>query len=367
MLSGVKWQAYVVRRTLAFSCLASLACGFVFGESVLDADATNVLAAVSAQYSHVTNVSCTVRREVAVDEHRGEMVSKVVWARGDKLSVRTLSPETGFTVIDGKKVWHRGGRDKKWTSTDLSDQSPSQVANMRSIPASPEENLAPLDPATAADIAADGDGVARVVTFKFIGEAQDGRSAELRIAEDGRMLSLDIFAPGDTRTLLSSTRFLGAFEAMPGTWLYRRFETEVNSDDGRLVIKSRFDDIRVNGFIPTDTFDKDSYSSVTHGNRIAPNVESARTGMPSPAKQAIWFYRTFVGPAIGSRCALEPSCSRYFLEACDRHGVLGLPMIADRFVREPVASASDKWVQGSNGGLKHPDPVSDHDFWMAAK
>ena len=77
------------------------------------------------------------------------------------------------------------------------------------------------------------------------------------------------------------------------------------------------------------------------------------------------FYKFAVGPALGSRCALEPSCSHYYLEASRKHGILGIPMVADRFVREPVASASDRWVRNAEGALKHPDPVSDHDGWFS--
>lgn len=77
------------------------------------------------------------------------------------------------------------------------------------------------------------------------------------------------------------------------------------------------------------------------------------------------FYHFAVGPALGSRCALVPSCSRYFLEASRKHGLLGIPMITDRFVREPVASSSDRWVRDDKGALKHPDPVSDHDWWFS--
>jgi putative component of membrane protein insertase Oxa1/YidC/SpoIIIJ protein YidD len=104
--------------------------------------------------------------------------------------------------------------------------------------------------------------------------------------------------------------------------------------------------------------------------------EDGRKGAPRAAGTArpalfprmiVGFYRACIGPAIGSRCALEPSCSRYFLEASKRHGWLGVPMIADRFVREPVASASDRWVQNAAGEPRHPDPVDDHDFWMETR
>ena len=100
----------------------------------------------------------------------------------------------------------------------------------------------------------------------------------------------------------------------------------------------------------------------------------ARAAKPAPsggiggwlARRVVGFYRTFVGPAIGARCALEPSCSRYFVLASRKHGLLGVPMTADRFVREPVVSAPDRpWVRNAEGAWRHPDPVEDHDWWFS--
>ena len=83
------------------------------------------------------------------------------------------------------------------------------------------------------------------------------------------------------------------------------------------------------------------------------------------ARRVVGFYRIFVGPAIGSRCALEPSCSQYFLQTTRKHGLVGIPMTADRFVREPVVSAPGRpVVRNAAGELRHPDPVSDHDWWF---
>ena len=83
------------------------------------------------------------------------------------------------------------------------------------------------------------------------------------------------------------------------------------------------------------------------------------------AAGVVGFYRFFVGPAIGDRCVLEPSCSRYYLEASRKHGILGVPMVADRFVREPVESNSPRHIRMPNGSWRHPDPVSDHDWWFS--
>ncbi|MBQ7667201.1 MAG: membrane protein insertion efficiency factor YidD, partial [Kiritimatiellae bacterium] len=101
--------------------------------------------------------------------------------------------------------------------------------------------------------------------------------------------------------------------------------------------------------------------------------DPARPAQPGSGKSAgsrlaravVAFYRFAVSPAIGQRCSLTPSCSQYFLEASRKHGLLGIPMITDRFVREPVVSAPDRpLVRDGAGRWRHPDPVEDHDWWF---
>ena len=82
------------------------------------------------------------------------------------------------------------------------------------------------------------------------------------------------------------------------------------------------------------------------------------------ARAVVRFYRGFIASAIGARCVLEPSCSQYFLDASRKHGILGIPMIADRFVREPPESHSDRLIRTKNGQWRHYDPVEDHDWWF---
>ncbi|HRT06494.1 MAG TPA: membrane protein insertion efficiency factor YidD [Kiritimatiellia bacterium] len=87
-----------------------------------------------------------------------------------------------------------------------------------------------------------------------------------------------------------------------------------------------------------------------------------------PGRWIVAFYRAQIGPAIGSRCDLQPSCSEYFLQASRAHGWLGVPIMADRFVREPsVVSAREKPVAMPDGRVRFADPVSDHDRWLKGK
>ncbi len=86
-----------------------------------------------------------------------------------------------------------------------------------------------------------------------------------------------------------------------------------------------------------------------------------------PGKWIVSFYRAVVAPAIGARCSLVPSCSQYFRQASDRHGLLAFPIIADRLVREPSENTRQDNIAMIGGLERHKDPLSDHDWWLTSK
>ncbi len=86
-----------------------------------------------------------------------------------------------------------------------------------------------------------------------------------------------------------------------------------------------------------------------------------------PALWAIALYRSQIGPAIGSRCSLTPSCSQYASEALKTYGARGMAMAGDRLVREPDVVAAKSKTVVIKGRLKCSDPLSDHTFWMKGK
>lgn len=97
--------------------------------------------------------------------------------------------------------------------------------------------------------------------------------------------------------------------------------------------------------------------------RATPRADRVDGGA-KPAEWIVSFYRAQIGPAIGHRCSLEPSCSAYFLEASRAHGPLGVPLIGDRLVREPdvVKYAEDPIER--NGRTLYRDPLDRHTDWM---
>jgi putative component of membrane protein insertase Oxa1/YidC/SpoIIIJ protein YidD len=86
---------------------------------------------------------------------------------------------------------------------------------------------------------------------------------------------------------------------------------------------------------------------------------------PKAPNWIVRFYRAQISPAIGNRCTLDPSCSEYYHQAHEKHGLKAIPMVADRFFREPEVNQQKKDpVVTKNGQIRYRDPVEDHDFWM---
>lgn len=86
------------------------------------------------------------------------------------------------------------------------------------------------------------------------------------------------------------------------------------------------------------------------------------TGLPG--KWIIAFYRSQIRPVLGSRCSLSPSCSEYARQAFSRFGLVGFPMIADRFFREPGVVAEAARPVLKDGKTLFEDPLDDHVWWQ---
>jgi len=81
-----------------------------------------------------------------------------------------------------------------------------------------------------------------------------------------------------------------------------------------------------------------------------------------PAQWVILLYQTQIGPAIGQRCSLLPSCSRYAQQALKKYGIWGIGFIGDRMIREPDVVAQKLKPEIIDGRVKYHDPLNEHDF-----
>ena len=241
-------------RSTAGALLFLAASASAEGPDVLSAPAADLLAAAAASRAAVTNLACTVRRQLAAGG--GELVSRVVWARGGRLGVETLSPEPRRVVVDGEWAWTKSPDDKEPRRVPFDGQSPAQKANALCVPASPEETLSALDPASAADRPVPESPWARQTAFRFLGAPPDAPGRALVSFDgEGRVRAVDLFSDADLRWRVASHSFDAPVEVLPGVWLFARTTAETVVDGKPVALTTRYDGLRANQPLDPDAFD----------------------------------------------------------------------------------------------------------------
>ena len=99
---------------------------------------------------------------------------------------------------------------------------------------------------------------------------------------------------------------------------------------------------------------------------IAKNNNSYQTAekQTDPVVYPIKFFNKYISGADGNRCQMYPSCSKYCIEAFNKHGsILGWIMCNDRLVRCGRDEVKLSTPVRINGEKRIYDPVSNNDFW----
>lgn len=78
----------------------------------------------------------------------------------------------------------------------------------------------------------------------------------------------------------------------------------------------------------------------------------------------IQFFRQFLSGADGDRCSMVPSCSKYALDAIEKHGgITGWIMTCDRLMRCGRDEVRHSPSIGKNHRFFIYDPIENNDFW----
>ncbi|MBR6021873.1 MAG: hypothetical protein IK066_05580 [Kiritimatiellae bacterium] len=234
--------------------------GAVQPADLLAVPAAEVLPALHRLYAPVSNLTCSVRRTTSgAVRHNATLISNVAFARDDRLNVETVSPVARRFVIDGANLHARRPDSSAVEVTPIDKLTPSLLSNLRSVPASPEELLAAVDPSTAADLSPEAPA-ARQISYGPLVPDAPARLTVLSLDESGLVLSIVSYASADRSTPLVATTFSSPVHPLPGVPLYTRQETRTSDAAGvSLRTVSHFDSIRVNIALPDALFDPAAY------------------------------------------------------------------------------------------------------------
>jgi len=372
----------------------ALASGVVSGETVVKQ--------VCRPYEAVQTMSCEIRRDQ--DQPDGSvirMMSRVHFKRPNLLNVETLSPFKRRIIADGTTYRSYVEGQPKGLISPVEKLPKDNQLELCTVPGTLSGALEPIAGKEETRL----DPLAEFpVRAGYVG----GKSfTVLSLDSSNRLARLEVFTDASMGTLVTRTEFSAFQEVLPGVWIACLQRAVVTEKDVTVAETTRIGNIAVNREMPASLFEAEKFfkgvkfaeaspknarfDALPNGAepvfaRLVPGVPDAWLAAPQPATQPsvlttlgresvaypaqafISLYRTQISPAIGARCSLEPSCSEYFVQAVKKHGLLGVPLIADRFVREPdVLKAKAKTVVMTDGRVRFADPVSDHDFWMYAR
>lgn len=238
---------------------ADAASAPVLSASLLALPPGEVLPALHRLYAPVSNLTCSVRRTTSGSiRHNVTLISNVAYARGDRLNVETIAPISQRFVIDGTNLHARRPGASGIEVTPVADLTPSLLANLRSVPASPEELLAAVDPSTAAELSPEA-GAAREIAYGPLVPDAPARLTVLSLDGDGLVLSIASYASTDRSSPLAATTFSDPAYPLPGVPLYQRQETRTSAAGVSLRTVSRFESLRVNIALPNAIFDPAAY------------------------------------------------------------------------------------------------------------
>ena len=133
-----------------------------------------------------------------------------------------------------------------------------QKASVLCVPASPEEALRTLDPASGADLPSPAAPYARQTVFRLLNAKPDAPGRALvSLDEAGRVRAVEVFADADFRWRLATYTWDAPVEVLPDVWLFGRATAESAVNGTPVTLTTRFDNLRVNQAIDSDLFDAD--------------------------------------------------------------------------------------------------------------
>lgn len=194
-----------------------------------------------ASYDPITSVSCEVRREELSPSGRTfRTLSGVFFQRPDRLHVDTSAPVRRVIVSDGEIFYSHVQGDPKGFSRPVAKLDLDMTISLRKVPGTAMDHLLRLRGIKEIELAPELDWPVRR------GYDTDKVYAELRVDSQGRLGRIDLFTGVDRGKPTAKFFYRDFYEPLPGVWIPRLHETELNTGGKTSRETTRFDNLKVN-------------------------------------------------------------------------------------------------------------------------
>jgi len=190
----------------------------------------------------VQSMSCEVRRESRLGGQTVSTLSRVWFARGDRLMVETQTPLPRRILVDGTTIYKWVEGQESGVRIPIEKASAGETVQLRRVPGTGEEFLLRLRNLPEETLPAqDGLPVRRGYT-----PPAPAPYTVIALNAQGRLASVEFFDADTRATRLLTARFLDWREAAPGCWFARVQKTETHGQSGVV----REDVVRVSRIVP---------------------------------------------------------------------------------------------------------------------
>lgn len=223
-----------------------VATGIRPGSASAQSTVSNLLAA----FDVIERVQCDVRRDTEAGAQRGRMLSRVSFARPDRLHVDNISPLPRRIVCDGTNFFSYVEGDPMGFSRPVSELIEGMLHGLRALPGTPMEHLLRLQGRPETNLPP-SPGFSRCV--RILGPAPQ---ATLAFDAAGRLARLELFDSANASQPMAVWDYAAFIEAAPGVWIPTVHKAVMQMGAGGGAREtSRFENYRVGATLDPALFD----------------------------------------------------------------------------------------------------------------
>jgi hypothetical protein len=214
------------------------------------APAQSTVSNLIASYDAIDLVQCDVRRDTEAGVQHGRKLSRVSFARPDRLHVENVSPLRRRIVSDGTNFFSHVDGDPLGFSRPVADLEESMRMGLRAVPATPMEHLLRLQGRPETNVPA-APGFSRCV--RVLGTPPH---ALLAFDNRDRLVRIEIFAEADAAEAVAAWDYSEFLEAAPGVWIptVHRAVMQMGAA-GAARETARFENYRIGAALDPSLFD----------------------------------------------------------------------------------------------------------------
>jgi len=206
-----------------------------------------------AGYQAIETASCEVRRLTVAPDRRVRTLSRVHWAKGDRIHVDSVVPLPRRHVADGERMYYYVEGDPKGFSRAIGELDAEWLHSLRRIPGTPMDHLVKLQEAEETVLPPTAEFPVRR------GYAAGPHYVVLSADGENRLQRLEYFTSPAMEKRTSLLRLDRQEEVLPGVWIPLRHRLTAEFDGEEVTETVQILNVQVNEPLAATLFDKDLY------------------------------------------------------------------------------------------------------------